>query len=60
MREKKELTDQKEDVCVGRQQEGKSGQQRVEVKATLLLGADAAGRLAVKKRARAFGDLEAT
>ena len=52
---------EKSKTCVGRQQEKKSGQQCAEVKATLLLGDRcAAGRLAVKKTARPFGDLEAT
>ena len=37
-RRKDKKKTEKRKMCVGRQQEGKSGQQRAEVKATLLLG----------------------
>jgi hypothetical protein len=45
-------------VCVGRQQEGKSGQQLIEVKATWLLGALRLAAYLLKRNAGAFGDLE--
>ena len=48
----------KTEMCVGRQQEGKSGQQLIEVKATWLLGALRLAAYLLKRNAGAFGDLE--